>query len=692
MRTVLILLAAVAVCVLPGVGALLAFRVRRWLWVFGVAPAVSVGVATVTSILCALVGLPYGPAALGVVTALLLALGGYWWWAERRRAERGADRGAEKISASLVARWRRQPSWQRGGLAGGFVLVVGGVAMSMLSWLRGMAFNLATLPQEHDTIVHSELTAYIMRTGRGAPWQVLPVDLMSGQPVQFYPSGFHLLAAATGSLTGNPITGLNSVTVVLLAAWLPIGAAVLAYVAASRIRLGAGATMLVAGIASIVAAGLYKPTFTLVTEGGVLPNAAEMVLVPGLVAAILTLRRRDWLAGIVIGIGCAGLVTLHPSAVVTVGVSVVAWWVGDLLTKGGPRRVREQLPPLVLAVVAAGIVAAPTILGAASLGGRTASFPPDFAAKPFGPALGSALDLVFAGYLPFNGTTQVAPTLLTLVGVGAVLMTRRPLGLFTAWAAWVIVLVAAYLNPGEGPDSLITGFLYNGIMRISSHVYLFVPALCGLGVVLPTIAFVRWLRARTSLRLRVGWAFTVLVLVLGAAYIAVPGRQYTVITSDYIGIRYGHQNIGRVTQDDLSAFDYLAAHVQPGQRVMNSANDGSTYMYVLKDIPVVNDTTLGIAAQPYTYHLLEWFNQYPKDVDIRQTLINLNVGWVYVDSNPPPIGASGSPDNWAGDGLFSFAPGLSALGGLPGLTPVYTHGSVHVYRLDLNVLRAMPLS
>jgi hypothetical protein len=434
---------------------------------------------------------------------------------------------------------------------------------------------------------------------------------------------------------------------------------------------------------------LYRPTISLASLGGVLPNAAMMALAPGVVAALLTIRRRDWTGAIAIGLAIAGVITLHPSAVVTVGVTLVAWWIGDVLTKGGLRRLGGQIPSLVVAAVVAGIAAAPTLVSSLKVGGTIAGAAPDFAQESFGKATVQTLSLLYgAGAISADATLrQLTPAILSLIGVVVILLTRRGLGAVTAWAVWSLIIIGAYLSPGKGFSAVFTGFYYNVMNRVWSNLYLFVPVLAGVGVVLLAGLVARALRRLTPVR--AGWAFTVIVLIVGVGYVAVPGRHYADISAQALASRYKDTTIARVTGDDQAAFDYLDGKVQPGQRVMNSANDGSTYLYVEKNIPVVNDNTLGGPGQPRTFQLLAYFNQYPKKATIRNELIKLDVAWVLVDDNPPVIGAVGLPAFFAPNGRFTTAPGLRNLNGLPGMTEVYTHGSAHVYQLDLTTLRAM---
>lgn len=697
---------ALLVCVLPGLAVLVALGVRPPLLLTALAAPVSVAVAGLTGTVTGLLGLPYGAGALGVVTVVAAFLAGRRMVGARRR-ERPDPATVWTSGTARPPGARRPPVAVEAGQGLGLGLAALGVIVAVATWLRGIG-PLATVPQEHDTVVHLLLVAYIGRTGRAAPWELLPVDVATGEPVYFYPAGMHLLAAAAGDLAGGAVVGLNAVTVVLLAVALPVSAAVLAAVAARRLGLGPVPVALTGGVASLVAAGLYRPAFQLTHDGGLLPNAAALALTPAVVAALLLLpgasaerssassangrlpaRLRASLTGalsrrsaVAVGLGCAGIVWLHPSAAVSVGVTVVVWWLADAAVTGG-RELRALAVPLTVTAVTATVLLVPMLLAAAAAAARTSAFPADTAATGAGEAIGATIGLAYGGYLdPAWHRAQLLAATLAALGICAVLMLRRGLGPVAAWGAWVGITVAYLLSPDSGPETIVTGPLYKALLRIWSHVALLVPVLAALGVVLVTIRLA--IAARRRMPVAATWVACGLVVLVAAGYAAGPGRAYAETNADAIASRYRDPAFVRVGTDDLRAADWLAARVRPGERVMNSANDGSTILYVAHGIPVVNVYPLGLPQAPYTYELLRSFNRYPVLPDLRRTLAELDVRWVYVDASAPTIGASGSPEGWAGDGAFVEATGLTGLDGLPGLRREFHSGTVSVYSLDLD--------
>ncbi|MGZ8749963.1 MAG: DUF6541 family protein, partial [Pseudonocardia sp.] len=161
-----VLAVAVAVAYVPGLVLLTALSVPPGLVMVALAPAASVAVAGVVAVLVAPVGLPFGPAALVVATAALGVAA-----VVLRRARRSG-------TGTQDSRTGTQDSRTSVPVLVGAVMIAGGVAVASWAWLSGIG-PLATRPQEHDMIMHVLQTAYVTRTGRGAPWQLAPVDLLT---------------------------------------------------------------------------------------------------------------------------------------------------------------------------------------------------------------------------------------------------------------------------------------------------------------------------------------------------------------------------------------------------------------------------------------------------------------------------------------------------------------------------------
>lgn len=464
----------------PGLALLVGLGVRQRLVLLGAAPAASVGVAVLTASAAATLGVRFGPITLVIGTAVLAAAGFGLGRVLRRFAGRPA--ALPPPSAKPLLPPLRGVSSLLAQLAG-LVFLLTGAGLALRSWVDGFGgwdYGLGTYNQDHDTILHAVLTAYIQRTGRGAPWQIMPADVVVGTPTVYYPDGFHLVAATVGAVFGNPVVGMNAAAAVIIGAAWCTSAAALAALAVRWLRDDAGWMALAGGIASLVAAGLYRPGVQLARDNGLLPNASALVLVPGVVAAILMVRPKAWASAVGLGVACAGVVAVHPSAGLSVGLTAAMFWIALLFARDGRGMLREQWSVLVLTVAVAAAAGAPVLRGALAVSNRIDSFPPDGAQEPLTRSLGQVVPLMYGGMYDDKAQVQVWPTVLLIAGLITALVMRRAVPLVVAWVLWVIIVLLAYRNP-DGLTAPILGFFYNSAGRVRSHTALFAPALAALG-------------------------------------------------------------------------------------------------------------------------------------------------------------------------------------------------------------------
>ena len=200
-----VLAVAVAVAYVPGLVLLTALAVPPGLLTVALAPATSVAVAGVVAVLVAPVGLPFGPVAL---------LGGDGSSRRRRRrapastplAYRNAGL-AYKDAVAYVGPGARRRGDGRRRRRGRLV----GLALGHRPARHAAAGTRHDHARPADRVRHAH--------GARSAVELAPVDLVTGAPTWFYPSGVHLLASATAGLTGGAVVpALNAQTVVLLAA------------------------------------------------------------------------------------------------------------------------------------------------------------------------------------------------------------------------------------------------------------------------------------------------------------------------------------------------------------------------------------------------------------------------------------------------------------------------------------------
>jgi hypothetical protein len=680
----------------PGLALLTAFGVRDWLVLLGASPAASVGVALIAACVAARFGGRYGVSALLVTTLLLVGVGVGLALTAHRFLGPPAQLPAETDPRQALPRLTGYPLLAAQLL--GLILVLTGAVLTLRAWFSGLG-SWRTWNQDHDTILHSLLTAYIMRTGRGAPWQIMPADVIVGSPTVYYPDGFHLLAATVADVFGDAVVGMNAVAAMVLGAAWTCAAGALAGVAVRWLCGGVdnaakGWTALGAGVGSVIAAGLYRPGLEMARDNGVLPNASALVLVPGVLVGLLLVRPKGWTGALGVGVACAGVVTVHPSSGLSVGLSILVIWLAMLCGRHGRATLRAQLPVLAVVIGAAVLVGAPVLHGALAVSSRIKAFPPDSHGMPISRMLGNVVGLTYGGMFDNRPIMQVWPTLLLLAGVLATLMQRRAVPLAVAWAVWVVVVLLAYRNP-RGLTAPILGFFYNSAGRVQGHTALFAPALATVGVFAALGALLTGLgAARLNGSERLGQR-TVAVLgvtmlfVFTVGYLSGPTNRYLRTNAEALSQRWRYPQMYRVDSEDITAAAWLRTRIKPGERIMNSPNDGSTWLYVHDGLPIVELSTLGVPGFPYTWRLMKNFQNLQLDHYVRNMIPRLNIAWVYVDSRAPIIGAWGAPDNWTGGGLMTMVPGLTNLDHTPGLILEHVVGSVRIYRVDQPAIRAL---
>jgi hypothetical protein len=665
------LLVACALMFGPGLAVLLVgCGVRERLWWAGLSAPLTMGLIVVTGVLTALLGIKFSIVTFAVFTAVLTGAA----VAVRRLIHRSGD--APTLKVESVGR-----AGQISRLLG-LLIAVAGVGRGLLVWHHGLGqWRVPT--QEHDPVTHTVLTAFIHLTGKAAAWQVLPNDIVGDTSIQFYPPGFSSMAALITDVVGDPTTSGNLVTVVSSAVVLPLSVAAFVAAVLRQSGLGRGWIELAGGIAAFVAVELYRPAIAFAHDGGALPNAFALTLVPGIVAVLLVVRKRQWLGAAAAGLAAAGAVAVHPSAAASAGLTLIAAWVGLAFSKSGRTRFVQSLLPMMLAGVVGAVATIPVLIGLSGLG-EVGSSPADIASATLGNTIDTVLRLPYLGYFDRSGTLdQVGLTVMALGGVLAVLVFRRGWPLLTAWLFWMVVSISFHLSPSSGFGAQIGRFFYRSATRIDSHIYLFIPCMVGCLFVLTAVGLTELPVKEALARFRPLAAVGLAAISVGVVALTVfPDYNFQNVRA--LKERYATPEFIRYDAADGAAADWLHEHVAPGETILNSANDGSTMAYTKYALPILNIVPDGHSPLTERVSLLKSFNTYPDNPRTRETLRRLNVRWVYSDSRAPLIGTDAH--HWNGGGIYQLAPGLQNVAGLPGLEPVFNQGSVTLYRLDLEQL------
>jgi hypothetical protein len=671
------LLVGVLVVFAPGLAVLLALGIRERLWLAGLAAPLTTGIVLLVSLFTGATGLRFGLLTVVVALAVFVVLASVAGLLLRRRRGTAAPEPGEDPAFRAVT--GRAGTWLQ---LAGLVIGAGGVLLGVRTWHTGLG-SWATPTQEHDTVTHAVLTAFTHFTGQAAPWQVLPVDVVHDSTVQFYPPGFTNLAALLVDVFGDTMLSLNLVTVVFSVVVLPLSVGALTAAVLRHARLGRGWVELGAGVAALVSVQLYRPGIAFAHDGGVLPNAAAMAIAPGLTAVMLVIGRRHWGRAVLVGVALAGAINVHPSALMTAALTTAAALAGLLFTRRGRTAFVRALPPLLLAGVVAVLAALPDVFALLRLGGGTVGdAPATIKAQTLGEAVTAVVKLPYSGYFDLTGTLgQLALGVLGLAGALVAIVSRRCWPLVTAWLFWVAVIISFHTSPNSGFGATVGRFYYRVAGRVDTHIYLMIPVLAGVLFALLGLAFasVR-LRVPVPVRTRPVVAAVLAVLAVGVLT-ATTFRGYMNTGALSLSQRYAAPQFVRYDKSDDAAAAWLHQHAAPGETILNNANDGSTLLYVDYDLPILNIVPDGHSPITDNVTLLARFNAFPHDEAVRDILRRKNVRWVYTDTTAPTVGTDGH--HWSGQRTFSLAAGLEDLNGLPGLTKVFTAGTVSVYRLDL---------
>ncbi|WP_432509784.1 DUF6541 family protein [Kineococcus sp. SYSU DK001] len=646
---VLTLAVATLWVLLPGAVVLLAAGLRRLPVLLGGAPAVSIGLSTLAATATGALGTRFTWWTVLTATAVVAAL------AAALRGRAGA----------LEDRTPRGPLLATAALA----LAAAGTVAEVFR--RGLG-ALATPSQEHDTITHTLVTARILRTGDAAPWRAQAVDVVTGDPAQYYPNGLHQWAALTAHTAGvDAVSGLNATSVVVLAVVQTLGLVALAARVLPRDWLPAG------GAAAVAAALAHQPLLAMHHDSGALSNAAAIAVAPGTIALLLPPAHRSGrlpgraVAALVpaLALAAAGALTVHPSAALTVGGGVLGAGVVLALAGPGGRDLRRDLrwpAGLAGAAVLAGLLVGTSLLRAAAAGGGSSSrFARDIPVQTLPDALHRVLTLPLQGGLDPDATRSQW-WLAGAVVVGVLLAGRAGAAVLLPWLVWS-ALAVAYLVGVRGPGvDLVWDSAWNSYYRVVAHGSPWAWLLAGVAVARIATTYAR--RAAPVVAAALG-----VVLLAGAVVVAGPTEVAA------LRARYAAPEYERVDADDEAAGRFLAAHVRRGERVLNSGNDGSTYDYVLHGVPVMATTAVPLASQPDLRVLARDLRDMTPQV--RELLREHRVGWVVVDSLAPGLPLRPADAEFFGVDGYAVPPGLTDLDGVPGLRRVFTSGSVGVWEV-----------
>ncbi|SER97066.1 hypothetical protein SAMN05216199_1633 [Pedococcus cremeus] len=439
---------AVLVLVVPGgvVGWAAGLRgIPAW----GASAPLSVTVVALAAVGADLAGVRWGAAPVVVATVVAAVVG----W------------GVGRLLGTPVA---ADPRWLRGSAVSATVLGAGLCAGAVVAGVGSPD----RVPQTYDAVFHLNVVQRALETGSVSSLRIGTLSSPERQSA-FYPGAWHAVTALVAETGVSAVVAASAVSVALALVW-PFGCLALV-----RQALGPRLPALVAG--GLLAGAFGAAPFLLLSYGTVWPNALGTVLLPPVLAAMVSAvglsrrpvagRRRS--AAVVLGAAPA-LGLAHPNVVVTAAVYAVpltavalAWgpWRGRSLRQSGIRWVAWLLGCLgLLWVVTRSSLLAVT---------RGTDWR---AAESLAQAVGEGLVVAPRG-LPVAAVAAA----LSLLGVASAALRPR-----LRWLLGCHVAVGALFVLAAGSDSALaqalTGPWYNDAFRLGALLPVTAVPLAALGV------------------------------------------------------------------------------------------------------------------------------------------------------------------------------------------------------------------
>lgn len=659
---------------LPGlaVGALLGLR--GWL-LAGAAPALTMGfVATAATVLAG--GDSWGPGAVVALLAVLLAV-----------------LAAVAVGPGVVARLaagrlpamrlptRRRPADGAGGLedtdgadgpgegwrwwhhvAVTASLLVGGTVGARAVLLATHRFT--AVNQTWDALFHFGAVRLITESGDPDPAALAAIGAPAS--TDFYmPDAYHCLAALVYRMSGaDLVTAVNATTAAFP---MVLG---LGVVGLLRVATGRPAHAVCAGfLAAVVAAVPYQ----VIGYGTLIPYAAALVLLPGVLALVTALLLAPgWRLGVALGVAAAGVLHTHPQVAFLAAVIALVqllWHVGatrrlDLRLLGG----------LVAAGGVAAALGAPVLVALTSAVGEA-----DFIDWPaYTTPAGAVGDLLLFSAVDGRPQWWLVPFLLAglaAVVAGGAAPALRPMIVAAGIVTALYVLAGAYDTPLA---QQLTSLWWNDRHRLAAAFGVLAIVLVAVGAV--------WLRDQAVAGLRHrdgGWARAVppAVLVAGlAGFSVLSDGAYVGYTRAAVAWGYGSGPTLSVGERAGLADVARIVAAGGGGAVMNDPHDGCGWAYALHGTDMVFPTPL---TGPFDWtdrgldrlRLHDGFDRLDDDPVIRADAKRLGVRWAVL--------CRGFIRSWN-----TRAPGLYDVGAMPGARRVYSNGDVRLYRIDTDVTTA----
>ncbi|MFI5607209.1 DUF6541 family protein [Amycolatopsis sp. NPDC051903] len=485
-----------------------------------------------------------------------------------------------------------------------------GMAVGTAVFFRGTN-GIDRVQQGWDAPFHGNLVRWIAEHGDARPSTVGTIANLPNQANYFYPDTYHALLALVfgkGGLTMMPTLNLAVLAVILS---VPLGVAAMCR-AWNMPALGVAAA---AAVTTWFTAFPYDSLW----RGPLWPYVAGVAMIPAMLAiAKLLLRPRGIAGPVAIGVGVAGLTGLHTSIVFVIAVYFILILVAVLL-RWEKIEWRRSAPSLIATVVLAAVLGVPLVLPSLyNAGGVTSATWASEATVTGG--LGETIT-----FSPMADFPQWWIGIPAIIGIFFMVRHRRMMWMVGAYIVFG-GLFAATVSLETPLIHTLTGIFYNDHWRIAALVPL--AGSVAFGEFVHT--FGSWFARKLGTRVKLQPATLAL---LGAVLVAVVVGGLS--RGGYIGrntarLEINYSDGPTVSKAEEAAYQWLAQHTAPGERVMNDKADGSVWMYALAGVTPVEWTFYGAEPNTEAGYLSVWLDDIEKYPQVRKDLTDLHVRYVIV--------------------------------------------------------------
>ena len=571
LATIPLLLFAVVLAFGPGYAMGWALRVPARLRVF-YAPLLTFALVAVSAIVLGKTGIAWSLISFVPVAAVMVAAAAGLMWLVGRRWP--ALTSASWPGNDVPVVWPVV-----GAVLGGFLV---------LRMTEDMVYGPEAFSQSLDNSFHMNAIRWIQEHGDASSLTLGAVAAANQEPT-FYPAGWHDFVSLIYSTTGTSIATATIVTVLLASGILwPCSLVALSLSIPKLRRLQALAIpAMICGFAAFP--GL------LLRWGVLFPNLLGYALLPSFVALMVYLVQvmaRGEYATLLslclsVLVGVAGLVLVHPNAVVSAVVFALPMLLAGVVQVARSHELtsrQKRVGSLLLVGISIGCVGAWLVLR-----------PDNAASSSWFPILSEGDALYQFLFLGLENGNQLGDTFnpshvvgfLALWGVGYLLYKRRNLWLIASWALIGYLWIIAATVPRGDFRLLMVGPWYTDHFRLAALVVFPSVLLAGIGLGGAVEGlFVRIMHAiprdkQVKVAPALMGASMVLVLVVAGLTSRVPSVQETTlaVSKEY---RVTPSSVV-VTQDELNVINEIPKIVPKGDTIVNNPWDGSPFIYALAD-------------------------------------------------------------------------------------------------------------